>query len=120
MTPVLVYGSTTWRTTSQVVQPRPYADSLSMGGTVSNTSRVIEVMKGNTMMLRIRPAVSMPMPYGGPANRLDRPGTSSNALLRVGCTYFCSSGAVTNRPQTPYMILGMHATKPNTVPTSWI
>ena len=36
--------------------------SLSTGGTVSNTSREIEVMKGSTMMARIRPAVRTPMP----------------------------------------------------------
>jgi len=35
---------------------------LSTGGTASNTSREIEVTNGNTMMARINPAVSMPMP----------------------------------------------------------
>src|SRR5487761_2293205 len=50
MTPTRVYGSTMLRTTSQVVQPRPYADSFSTGGTTSNTSRITDAMNGMTMI----------------------------------------------------------------------
>ena len=47
ITPTLVYGSTTFQTTSHVVQPMPYADSFSTGGTISNTSRMTDEMNGN-------------------------------------------------------------------------
>jgi len=33
-----------------------------MGGTVSNTSRMVAAMNGNTMMASTNPAVRMPMP----------------------------------------------------------
>src|SRR5690606_18164022 len=52
MTPDLVKGSTTRHMTSQVVLPRPYADSLSMGGTSSNTSRMTAAMNGMIMIDR--------------------------------------------------------------------
>ena len=66
ITPTLVYGSTTFQTTSHVVAPMPYADSFSTGGTISNTSRITEAMNGMTMIDRMMPADSMPMPLGAP------------------------------------------------------
>ncbi len=74
---------------------------MSTGGTASKTSREIEVMKGSTMMARIRPAVSMPMPYGGPSKTDESSGTSPKAEIRKGWTYCCRKGAKTNRPQMP-------------------
>src|SRR5579863_3469096 len=44
VTATRVCGRTTWRTTSQVVAPRPYADSLRNFGVVTNTSRMIALM----------------------------------------------------------------------------
>src|SRR5690606_33576133 len=79
-TPTRVYGSTMWRTTSQVVQPMPYADSFSIGGTVSKTSRMTEATKGTTISASTTPAVKMPMPSGGPA-KTGRPVAASS-----GCT----------------------------------
>src|SRR5688500_11757732 len=63
-----VYGSTTSHTTSQRVEPSAYDDSLSRPGTVRNTSRITEEMKGITMIASTRPAVPMPRPSGGPEN----------------------------------------------------
>ncbi len=56
------------QTTSQVVEPSAYADSFRRLGTVRKTSRITELMNGITMIASTRPAVSMPMPSGGPAN----------------------------------------------------
>src|SRR5271165_232606 len=68
-------GTTTFHITSQVVAPSPYPDSLSMGGTVSKTSRMVAAMKGSTMMASTTPAVRIPIPNGGPLNRWPMPGT---------------------------------------------
>src|SRR5512140_2692030 len=68
MTPTFVYGSTMFQTTSHVVQPMPYADSFSTGGTISNTSRITDEMNGITMTDRMIPADRMPMPFGAPRN----------------------------------------------------
>ncbi|MOA69832.1 hypothetical protein D3C78_1982600 [compost metagenome] len=40
---------------------------MSIAGTSSNTSRMTAAMNGMIMIDRIRPAVKMPMPNGGPA-----------------------------------------------------
>ncbi len=66
ITPTFVYGSTTFQTTSHVVQPMPYADSLSTGGTISKTSRITDATNGMIMMDRMIPADSIPMPFGAP------------------------------------------------------
>ena len=63
----------------------PVADSCSIGGTVSNTSRMTDAMNGSTMIARIKPAVSMPMPSGGPANRLPIPGIAPSVSISAGC-----------------------------------
>jgi hypothetical protein len=46
------------------------ADSLSMGGTVSKTSRMVAAMNGSTMMASTSRRSDMPMPKGGPLNSL--------------------------------------------------
>src|SRR5690625_2276151 len=84
ITPPLVKGSTTFQTTSHVVEPNPYADSFSMGGTTSKTSRMTAVMNGMTMMDRIRPAVKMPMPNGGPAKISPNTGTPEKNEMMWG------------------------------------
>ena len=100
-TPVLVYGKTILRTTSQRVQPRPYADSFSTAGTISNTSRITEAMKGMIMMASTRPAVSKPMPIMGPLNSWPMTGTLPKVAFRMGWTWSANRGAKTNRPQMP-------------------
>src|SRR3954467_8470337 len=75
MTPAFVYGSTTRDTTSQVVEPNAYADSLSLGGVTSNTSRITAAMNGMIMMARMIPAERMPIPTGGPDTRAPKYGT---------------------------------------------
>ena len=92
MTAERVYGSTMSQATSHVVEPSAYADSLSRVGTVRNTSRMTEEMNGITMIASTMPAVSMPMPSGGPRNSapitgrvrteiiVDAPGTTTLPL----------------------------------------
>src|SRR5690606_40023311 len=58
ITPFFVNGNTTFHTTSHVVLPKPYADSLSKGGTRSNTSRITAEMTRHDMKDRIRPPVN--------------------------------------------------------------
>ena len=86
ITPILVYGRTMFQTTSQVVAPMPYADSLSTGGTISNTSRITEAMNGMTMTDRMIPAVRMPMPLGAPWNSAPITGTRPKVAVSSGCT----------------------------------
>ena len=75
-----------FQTTSHVVAPMPYADSLSTGGTISNTSRITEAMNGITMIDRMMPADSTPMPFGAPWNSGPRIHRSPNILVSSGCT----------------------------------
>ena len=85
-TPVLVYGSTTLNTTSQVVEPSAYADSFSMVGVTSNTSRITEAMNGMIMIARMMPADKMPMPTGAPDTNVLSTGTSANSFCSGCCT----------------------------------
>src|SRR5437868_1099392 len=101
ITPTLVYGSTMFQTTSQVVQPMPYADSLSTGGTSSNTSRITEAMNGMIITDRMMPAESMPMPLGAPWNRGPSSHSWPNVRLSSGSTWSPKNGANTNNPHMP-------------------
>src|SRR5581483_6186279 len=85
-TPTLVYGSTTFHTTSHVVDPSAYADSFSTEGTTSNTSRITEAMNGITMIARMIPAESTPIPIGGPRNSAPASGISPSVAVSAGCT----------------------------------
>src|SRR5512144_2648395 len=85
-TPTFVYGSTTFQTTSHVVAPSPYADSLSTGGTTSNTSRITDEMNGITMTDRMTQDGSMPMPLAGPEKSVPTTGTLPSVLASTGCT----------------------------------
>src|SRR5699024_7195336 len=87
--PARTDGKITLRTTSQVVQPSPYADSRNMGGTVIMTSRVMAVMIGISITATINPAVVNPVPAGK---------TVGNRVLR--------NGASTSTPHMPKMIDG--------------
>src|SRR3984957_18511733 len=109
-------GTTTFHITSQVVAPSPYPDSLSMGGTVSKTSRMIAAMNGSTMMARTTPAVSTPMPNGGPLNKPPNSDTWPRCAINQGCTCRCSTGASTNNPQMPKMMLGTAASNSTATP----
>ena len=64
----------------------PYADSLSTGGTISNTSRITDAMKGITMIASTKPAVNTPMPCGGPLNSTPIAGVAPSVLISHGCT----------------------------------
>ena len=64
----------------------PYADSFRTGGTISNTSRMTEAMKGITMIASTNPAVNTPMPCGGPLNSAPTTGTAPSELMSHGCT----------------------------------
>ncbi len=57
---------------------------MSIGGTSSNTSRITAAMKGITMIERISPAVIMPMPSGGPENRVPIRGMLPNHVDHQG------------------------------------
>ena len=70
-------------------------------GTVSNTSRMTEEMKGSTMIARMNPAVSTPIPSGGPANNRPIPGMLPRVLISAGSIYSWTKGASTKRPQIP-------------------
>ena len=70
ITPAFVYGRTIFLTTSQVVHPIPYADSLRTGGTISKTSRMTEAINGRIIKASIKPAQSIPLPFGGPENKI--------------------------------------------------
>ena len=86
ITPAFVYGRTTFHTTSHVVHPRPYADSLSRAGVTSNTSRITEAMNGMIMIARMMPADRMPMPTGAPENSAPTTGTPPNVFCKGCCT----------------------------------
>ena len=72
-----------------------------MPGTASNTSRMTDATNGTTMNASTMPAVSMPMPMGGPANSTPSPGTLPSVAASHGCTCSANSGANTNRPHMP-------------------
>ncbi len=57
------------------------------------------------MMARIIPAASMPMPNGGPENRLVQP----KYFASQGCTCSRKSGASTKIAHSPYTTLGIAA-----------
>ena len=64
----------------------PYADSFSTGGTISKTSRITEAMNGMTMIDRMTPADSTPMPLGAPWNSGPRIHRSPKILVSAGWT----------------------------------
>src|SRR5215469_7219556 len=115
--PALEYGTTTCQMTSQVVAPSPYADSFNTSGTVSNTSRITADMNGMTMTASTIPAVSTPIPKGGPWKSAPTPGIAPRVSMIQGCAYCCRIGAKTNRPQTPKMMLGTAASSSIATPT---
>ena len=84
-----------------MVEPRPYADSLSIGGVTSKTSRITEAMKGITMMARMIPAQRMPMPTGGPENSVPSTGTLPKTRCSGCCTQVARMGPKTVRPHMP-------------------
>ncbi len=67
------------------------------GGTSAKTSRTTAVMNGSTISARTRPAVSIPMPIGGPENSGSLPST----FCIAGCTWVAMSGASTKSPHIP-------------------
>ncbi|MCY1422085.1 hypothetical protein D9M71_377550 [compost metagenome] len=54
-----------------------------------------------TMIASTKPAVSTPMPSGGPWNSGPMIGHSPRVSLRVGVTYSVITGTSTNRPHMP-------------------
>jgi hypothetical protein len=64
-TPILAYGNTTLRTTSQVVAPRSYADLSARRHQLEDVAHHRGI-NGITMIARMMPAVNMPIPIGGP------------------------------------------------------
>ena len=68
-----------------------------MLGTARSTSRLTAVMYGTTMIARMMPAASMPIPYGGPW----KSGRNPRVLPSTGCTQTLKSGARTKMPQSP-------------------
>src|SRR5690606_25651553 len=110
-------GSTTPHITSQVVQPTPYADSLSIGGVTSNTSRITEATYGMIMIARMMPAHSRPMPSGAPANNLSITGTWPIEDCNAGWMYLAKIGENTSRPHMPYTIDGIAASNSIAVPS---
>jgi hypothetical protein len=87
-----------------------------MAGTVSKTSRMVAAMNGRTMMARTIPAVRMPMPNGGPMNNFPIPGMGCAWSISHGCTCRCSTGAKTNNPHIPKMMLGTAANNSTATP----
>src|SRR5579862_1155167 len=100
-TPIRVYGRTMLRTTSHVVQPTAYADSLSTDGTISNTSRITAATNGITITARMMPAVSTPRPVGAPSNSGPISHRLPNVAVRNGSTWSAKNGANTNSPHMP-------------------
>lgn len=74
---------------------------MSRVGTVRNTSRMTEEMNGITMIASTMPAVSMPMPSGGPWNSGPKIGSGPRYLVRNGITVVDMTGTNTNRPHMP-------------------
>ena len=85
ITPFWVYGSTTCRTTSHVVHPKPYADSRKIAGVISNTSRITAATKGSTMNANTMPAAKIPMPLVAPPNKKPTIGMPPNRCFSGIC-----------------------------------
>jgi hypothetical protein len=64
-------------------------------------SRITAEINGITMIARIRPAVNMPMPMGGPTKRFPTTGQVPRWSLTQGWMFSESSGASTNSPHMP-------------------
>ena len=94
-----------------------YAASRWVTGTVLRTSRETDETIGTSMIARIMPPASSPIPYGGPLNS----GSQPSVLPSAGSTALRSHGAITKMPQRPRITLGMEAssstTKDRTVET---
>ena len=105
MRPVRPYGSTARRIISQRVAPSAYAASRWLCGTARITSLDTDEMIGRSMIARITPPASSPIPYAGPLNSGSRP----NAPASAGSTTRRSQGAITKTPHRPRMTLGMDA-----------
>src|SRR3546814_20674259 len=103
--------------TSHLVEPSAYADSFSRVGTVRNTSRITEEMKGMTLIASTMPAVSMPMPIGCPWNSAPTTGSVPRCSLDQGVTYVVITGTSTNRPHMPETIAGLPDSISMAVPT---
>ena len=74
---------------------------MSIGGVTSKTSRMTEAMKGITMMARMIPAESRPMPTGGPEKSSPSSGTPLNTACSGWWTYCERMGLNTRRPHMP-------------------
>ena len=62
---------------------------------------MVAAMKGMIMMARMRAAVKMPVPKGGPANRKPMPGSSPSVSMMAGCTVVAMIGTMTKKPHMP-------------------
>ena len=58
-------------------------------------------MNGTIMIARINPALSMPMPIGGPSNRRPMSGMGPRCSVSHGCRCSENTGANTNSPHIP-------------------
>jgi hypothetical protein len=87
--------------TSQVVLPSACAASRSAGDTDRKTSRITEETNGITMIASTMPAVSMPMPSGGPLKSGPRTGSPPRWGSSPGGTWRPITGTKTNRPHKP-------------------
>ena len=58
--------------------------SFNIAGTISNTSRMTAVMNGITITDRMSPAVSMPIPRGGPSNSKPSKGNLPSVPMSSG------------------------------------
>ncbi len=71
-------------------------------------------MKGRIISARMIPAVSMPIPIGGPRNS----GRKPRLLPRAGSTCLAMNGAKTKSPHIPKMMLGTAASSSMAVPVT--
>jgi len=53
-------------------------------GTISNTSRITEAMKGKIIIAKINPAQRIPIPLKAPENKIPRPGICPNVPANAG------------------------------------
>ena len=95
--PVRALRKTAIRNISQRVAPSAKTASFWFCGTAAITSRVMEVTMGITMMARINPAASMPIPYAGPS----KSPVQRKCAARNGSTRRERSGARTKIPHSP-------------------
>jgi hypothetical protein len=70
-------------------------------GTISNTSRITDVINGTTMNAKIKAAHKSPIPLGAPWNNAPITGTWPMVSVKNGCTYVANNGAKTNNPNIP-------------------